>query len=161
MADIEVKIGEIVVAEGRDTILASGIGSCVVITIYDPRLKMGAMAHAMLPSRDGAGNPIKEGRRHGEYGVQDARYVETAINEMLKKMENRGAKREDLEAKIVGGANMFSSFEPDIGRDNVLSTKEKLKREGVNKVGECVGGSQGRSVEFSVGSGIVTVKTKF
>lgn len=56
---------------------------------------------------------------------------------------------------------MFSAFESDIGERNVLSAKQKLKNEGVKLFGEVVGGSQGRSVEFSVGSGIVTVKTKF
>jgi len=56
---------------------------------------------------------------------------------------------------------MFSAFESDIGKDNVSSAKEKLKKEGIKIVGEVVGGSQGRSVEFSVASGIVTVKVKF
>ena len=35
------------------------------------------------------------------------------------------------------------------------------KEEGIKVIGESVGGSIGRSVEFSVSSGIVTVKTKF
>jgi len=161
MADTEVRIGEIAVTMVRANLVASGVGSCVVITLYDRELKIGAMAHAMLPSRDGAGRPIEEGRRDAEHRIQDARYVETAIDEMLKKMEAKGTKREDLEAKIIGGANMFSAFESDIGMDNVSCAKEKLKKEAIKIVGECVGGSQGRSVEFSLGSGIVTVKTKF
>jgi chemotaxis protein CheD len=79
-------------------------------------------------------------------------------------MEEHGAKREDLEAKLIGGANMFPSFilgTDDIGKENVLSAKDKLKKEGIRIVGECVGGSQGRSVEFSPTTGVVTVKTKF
>ena len=49
----------------------------------------------------------------------------------------------------------------DIGKDNVLSAREKLQAEGIKIVGECVGGSQGRSVEFSPTTGVVTVKIKF
>jgi len=57
---------------------------------------------------------------------------------------------------------MFSSLlSDDIGRDNVLSAKDKLKKERIRIVGECVGGSQGRSVEFSPATGVVAVKTKF
>jgi len=161
MPDKEVKIGEIAVTMARDSLVASGVGSCVVITLYDRQLKIGAMAHAMLPSRDGAGRPAEEGQRDKQYKTQDVRYVETAIDEMLKKIEAQGTKRKDLEAKIIGGANMFSAFESDIGKGNVLCAKKKLKKEAVKLVGECVGGSQGRSVEFSLASGIVTVKTKF
>ncbi|MFB0524815.1 MAG: chemotaxis protein CheD, partial [Phycisphaerae bacterium] len=65
------------------------------------------------------------------------------------------------EAKLIGGANMFPSFNSDIGKDNVSSAKEKLKKERIKIVGECVGGSQGRSVEFSPTTGVVTVKIKF
>jgi len=36
-----------------------------------------------------------------------------------------------------------------------------MVKEGIALVGECVGGSQGRSVEFSVASGVVTVRTGF
>lgn len=161
MRDVEVKMGEIVVDNGRDNLTASGVGSCVVITLYDPQLKIGAMAHAILPSRNDGEKPIKKEQRYTRYNIRDTRYVDSAIDEMLKKLEARGAKRKDIEAKIVGGANMFSGVESDIGSDNVLRAKEKLKAEGIRIVGECVGGSQGRSAEFSIASGVMTVKTKF
>ena len=161
MADTEVRIGEIAVTTVRANLVASGVGSCVVITLYDRELKIGAMAHAMLTSRDGAGGQIEEDRQDKQYKTQDTRYVETAIDEMLEKMQAQGTKRKDLEAKIVGGANMFSAFESDIGMDNVSCAIEKLKKEAIKIAGKCVGGSQGRSVEFSLGSGIVTIKTKF
>jgi len=159
--DIEVRIGEIALTKGKDTLTASGVGSCVIIALYDPKLKIGALAHALLPSRDGEGRPTEKGNRIRKKEIQNSRYTDIAIHKMLKKMESQGTKKEDLEAKIVGGANMFSAFESDIGSDNVLSAKKKLKKEGIKIAGECVGGSQGRSVEFSLASGIVTVKTKF
>lgn len=161
MADIEVKMGEIAVDAGKDNLTASGIGSCVVITFYDPKHKTGMMAHTMLPSRNEGQKMREKERRYADIGIRGAKYVDIAIEEMLRMMEAKGAKRKDLEAKIVGGANMFSAFESDIGRDNILEVKEKLKMEGIRILGECVGGSQGRSVEFSLPSGIVTVKTKF
>jgi len=149
--DIEVKMGDIAVAENANNLTASGIGSCVAITLYDPKLKIGALAHAMLPPHS----------RLAGHGTPDTKYIDTAIDEMLKRMLTCGARKQDLEAKIIGGANMFSILDSDIGKQNVLSAKEKLKKEGIKIAGECVGGSIGRSVEFCVAPGIVTVKTKF
>lgn len=154
-------MGEIAVSRDGNTLTVAGVGSCVVVSLWDPQLKIGALSHAMLPSRNGRLNQSEEGLKQGEYGNQDTRYVYSAINEMLKNIDSLGVKREDIEAKIIGGANMFSAFESDIGKENILSAKSKLKEEGIKIVGECVGGSQGRSVEFSIISGIVTVKTKF
>ena len=160
MADIEIGIGEIAVAKDTENLTASGVGSCLVITFYESRLKIGAMAHAMLPS------PVIRGhssvvRKKVQCQQQDAKYIDIAIDQMLNKLEAGGAKRGNLEAKIVGGANMFSAFKSDISKQNVLTAKEKLKEEGIRLVGECVGGSIGRSVEFSTTTGVVTVKVKF
>lgn len=160
-------------------LITSGVGSCLVITLYDPNLQIGALAHAMLPSSR-TQNTQHETRSSGDLSsealsgrqaclvaeqvsarVEDTRYIDVAIDQMLKWLKTQGAKREDLEAKLIGGANMFPSFESDIGKDNVLDAKDKLKKEGIKIVGECVGGTQGRSVEFSPTTGVVTVKVKF
>lgn len=154
--DIEVNMGDIAVTKDADNLVASGIGSCLVITLYDPKNKIGVIAHAMLPPFR-----VSDRTRNTHYSAPDTRYVHIAIDEMLRRIEAQGAKRGDLEAKLVGGANMFPAFKSDIGNENAVSAKEKLKREGIKIVGESVGGSQGRSVEFSVASGIVTVKIKF
>ena len=159
MADIEVKMGDIAVAKNSDSLVVSGIGSCVVIALYEPKLKIGAAAHAMLPPNSKAQNHSSTSSEAGE--TVDTRYVDIAIDELLKIMETQGARKGDLEAKLVGGANMFSAFMSDIGKENVTGAKEKLKKEGIKLVGESVGGTQGRSAEFSASSGIVTVKMKF
>lgn len=178
--DIEVHMGDIAVMEGSDNLITSGVGSCLVITLYNAKLQIGALAHTMVPSST---------KRNTEFGqrlsthfppeaapsrqaslvaervstkTKETKYVDVAIDQMLKGLEANSAKRQDLEAKLIGGANMFSSIASnDIGKDNVLSAKDKLKAEGIRIVGECVGGSQGRSVEFSPTTGIVTVKVKF
>ncbi|MFA4889112.1 MAG: chemotaxis protein CheD [Candidatus Omnitrophota bacterium] len=151
----EVPIGELVVAGSEDTLTCQAIGSCVVIILYDPKYKVSALIHAMLPSSKAHTS------MHLRALTDDVRYVDTAIDDALKRMLGKGSKREDLEAKLVGGANMFGLSNSDIGTENVLSAKEKLKKEGIKLIGECVGGSQGRSVEFCVETGIVAVKTEF
>ena len=47
----EVRMGEIAAVEGQHELVASGIGSCLVVTLYDPERKIGALSHAILPFR--------------------------------------------------------------------------------------------------------------
>ena len=170
----EVQIGQIEAGRAGDELIASGIGSCLAITFYDPKHKIGALAHTMLPARRTffeTRNSEHERRKSAERsgaspkgtspGSPDTRYADTAIDEMLKRVQALGAQRENIEAKIIGGANMFSAYKSDIAEDNISYARGKLKNLGIPVAGECIGGSQGRSVEFSVASGIVTVKTKF
>jgi chemotaxis protein CheD len=138
VTEIEVKMGEYQVLGSHENLSASGIGSCVVITLYDPRRQIGGMAHAMLPEN-----------------------IPRQIEDMLYKMYSLACSHRHIEAKLVGGANMFPGLESEVGLKNISIARRKLKDEGVKLVGESVGGSMGRSVEFCTGSGIVTVKIKF
>jgi len=155
--DIEVLMGELAVVKGEGNFTASAVGSCLVAVLYDPKLKIGGMIHAMLPSpvtRDPSA-PLRASAQ------PDAKYVDAAIDLALEKMRSLGAQSFDIEAKLVGGANMFGFSNSDIGQENVLSAKKKLKQEGIKLIGESTGGSVGRSVEFSAATGIVTVKICF
>jgi len=163
MKNIEVEMGNIIVAKEKNNLIALGIGSCLVVTLYDSKRNIGALAHTMLPAHrlSFEVNNLKDERRKRNPESPDTKYADIAIEEMAKRMEALGARIEDMEAKLIGGANMFPAFESNIGKNNISSAKEKLKKLGITIAGECVGGSQGRSVEFSVATGIVTIKTKF
>lgn len=137
-------------ADAREVLTAVGVGSCLIIALYDPRLRIGALAHAVLPVRNGAAGG----------GKHDTRYIDEAIDEMLEQLAALGS-RGGLEAKIVGGANMFPGLKEDIGSENISRARRKLNATGIPIVGESVGGAIGRSVEFSLNTGSVTVKIKF
>ena len=143
-------MGEVALADGSNSLSASGVGSCLVITLYDAVRRVGALAHAVLPRVPDARGALP----------RDTKYVTSAIDEMLNLLSARGAKRQRIEAKIIGGANMFRSAGPDIGAENVEVARMKLADEGIVLVAECVGGSSGRSVEFCTATGIVMVKIK-
>ena len=131
---------------------ALGVGSCIVIALYDPVLKVGAMVHPMLPDStksDRVSNPF--------------RFVDSALDAVIKKMESLGSRKQNVKAKIVGGANMFPSLghgSLQTGEENAVAVKKKLRKEGISLMGEVIGGSVGRSVEFDTASGIVTVRVK-
>ena len=152
--DIEVPMGEFVVTKVEGNLTAHAVGSCLVIALYDPKFKIAGMMHAMLPSS------VVSRKSSVVSEAQDAKYVDNAIDLALEKMQALGAERKDIEAKLAGGANMFG-FSNDIGRGNILSARKKLKEVGIKLIGESIGGSVGRSVEFSVDTGIIMVKISF
>jgi chemotaxis protein CheD len=149
MASIDVSVGQVFVGKESDILTASGIGSCVVVSLYDRKQRTGAMAHALLPSASTVAAP------------PDAKYVDAAIDAMIAKLVAHGADKEHLAAKIVGGANMFANFGAGIGIQNVAAAREKLKAEGITVLGECVGGGVGRSVKFDTASGLMSVIQTF
>ncbi len=130
---------------------SQGVGSCVVVTIYDRRRKMGGMAHIMLPgsnSVNGRGFPYH--------------HADTAIVTLLGKLRSMGAAPRNMVAKMAGGAHMFTcsdDSEPGIGKQNVSSIRQILQREQIPLSGEEVGGSYGRNVDFYLDSGKVIVTT--
>lgn len=130
---------------------SSGIGSCLVITIYDIEKKIGGLAHVMLPNSA----EISHTNPH--------RFVDKAIEIMLEKMEKSGNPGTDLEAKVIGGANMFkvlSTGPEGIGAQNVEAAKKKLAQENIKVAASSTGGNSGRSVEFDLQTGLIAVKTR-
>lgn len=70
------------------------LGSCVSITLWHPRKRIGAMSHFLLP-----------GRVHGDQ--PDARYGDDALMLMMAELRGQGVRPSECEAKIFGGGNMF------------------------------------------------------
>lgn len=148
MAKVEVRMGEYAVAK-EGVLTGTGIGSCLLICLYDPKAKTGGMAHALLPKR-------------GEQ-KESAKFADSAISIMLAEMEKLGADRSRIEARLIGGAKMFQSQIKDsllaIGAKNVQSARETLEKEKIRLIGEDTGGNHGRSAEFDLANGVITVKT--
>jgi chemotaxis protein CheD len=148
---VMIKMGEGAVTHSPHLISSTGIGSCVVVTIYDPRSKKGGMAHIMLPGSNGLNgtdSPYK--------------YTDTAIVCLLKKLLSMGSAQQDIVAKMVGGAQMFlcsNDTGPGIGKQNISSVRRILGQEQIPLSGEEVGGNCGRNVDFYLDSGRVIVKT--
>jgi chemotaxis protein CheD len=112
---------------------------------------MGGMAHIMLPDSNSL-----NGQRP-PYHCAD-----TAIVTLLMRLRSMGAAQQDMVAKMIGGAQMFTYSNdsgPGIGKQNIKSIKRILARERIPLSGEEVGGNYGRNVEFYLDSGKVIVKT--
>lgn len=124
-----------------DSIITLGLGSCVGIILYDPVKKIAGMLHAMLPDSTKI-------RNNGSRG----KFVDTGLEDLLVKMENAGAIKRNMVAKVAGGAQMFA-FQSNnevgrIGDKNVEASYEILKKFGIPIIAQDTGDNYGRTVEF-------------
>ena len=149
---VMVRVGQAVVTDAPATLVALALGSCVAIVLHDPTARIGGMAHVLLPSPGAS-------RERGEPG----RFAQTAVPELLERMIARGARAPAIGAKLVGGASMFTSLAPpgniQMGDRNVVAAREALHRHGIRLLAEAVGGDMGRTAEFDVATGRVTVSS--
>jgi chemotaxis protein CheD len=49
---IKVGMADLAVCKAPQKLMTAGLGSCVGVCIYDPRTKVGGLAHIMLPNSD-------------------------------------------------------------------------------------------------------------
>jgi chemotaxis protein CheD len=147
---IVVRVGELMVTEPPATLAAIALGSCVGIVVYDERTRIGGLAHVLLPSQ--GMSRIK---------TEPGRFAQTAVPGLIERMIARGARVPSITARLVGGASMFTSLTPpgsiQMGERNVVAAREALHRHGIRLVGEAVGADFGRTLEFDLASGRVTV----
>ena len=147
MSDSKLTVGiaDMKMAQGEGVLVTYALGSCIGLCFHDPRLRLGALLHIMLPIN------METGRTH------PLKYADTGIRETLKQMEARGALRSRMTVKIAGGAKMFEiaggSGLGNIGQRNIESVNAILKRENIRLLAQEVGGKVARTLFFDVGSG--------
>ena len=128
-----------------DMVLMTVLGSCISACIWDGRIRAGGMNHFMLPdgeASDGFG-------RYGSYAM------ELLINEMLKK----GARRESMQAKVFGGAQVMAGFTTmNVGERNTKFVLDYLATERIPVVSQDVLDIHPRNVCFFPVTGKALVK---
>ena len=125
------------------------LGSCVAVTLWHPKLRLGGMSHYLLPTR-AAGHGTR----------LDGRYGDESIRLFLKYIAEHGTRPGDYQAKIFGGGNMFASQQaatPLVGTRNVAAAHELLGRHGIRTVASSVGEEGYRKIAFDLWSGDVWV----
>jgi chemotaxis protein CheD len=150
LAQVPVRIGEVKTAGAESLLFTIGLGSCVAVALYDPVMRIGGMAHAMLP-RPAAGH------RAGPPG----RFASVAVPLLIELLEAEGASPERLRARLAGGASMFSDLLDrtgmQLGRRNVEEARHALEAAGIPIDGENVFGTWGRSVFLRTDDGALLV----
>lgn len=133
-----------------DTVITYALGSCVGLALYDPGTQVGGILHIMLPDSQ---------FRTGGAAINPFMYADTGVEGMLRLLADRGAGRGHLVAKAAGGANMLRhSSILDIGKRNIETTLDILKRERIPLLAQSLGGTVGRSMQISLDDGTVCVR---
>lgn len=128
-----------------EVMIMTVLGSCIAACIWDARARAGGMNHFMLPDGDG----VEGGGRYGSYAM------ELLINQLLK----TGARRESMQAKIFGGAQVMSGFTTmNVGERNTKFVLDYLATERIPVVSQDVLDIHPRKVCFFPTSGKALVK---
>lgn len=123
--------------------IATLLGSCVAVCLYDPKLRLGGMNHFLLPSRKGTDQDDTDVILAGDYSM------EILVNSLLGK----GARKERLIAKAFGGGTILSSIRMAIGERNAEFAREWLNREGIALAASDFLGPWSRKVIFDPATG--------
>lgn len=149
---IKVGMADLNICKAPNIITTLGLGSCIGLVFYDPISKVGGMVHYMLPDST-------QVRNNGNI----AKFADTGIDELYRRVIAAGASRSRMISKIAGGAKMFEvsglSDVGNIGARNAEAAKIKLKQLGIRLVAEDTGLNYGRTVELHCDTGDFYIKS--
>jgi len=137
-------------------VVSTILGSCVAVTMFNRRLGVAAICHALLP-HPGDNEPC------GANYVESRKYVTCVIPEMAEKMRQYGIHPREIEVNLFGGTDTFSqrtgpaSGHP-VGRLNVKTALKVLEAEQLRLKTSHVGGVRGRKILFHTHTGEVLLK---
>ncbi len=135
---IDVDTGELKVSAEPVILQSVALGSCIALTVHEQNLKIGGLAHIMLPGKSPSSN-------------ESTKYAEDAITALIDSVEQLGAEAKNLTVGIVGGANILR--EGDIPEKVIQSVKDNLRKSNLNLNYQRVGGFERRSVFLETSSG--------
>jgi chemotaxis protein CheD len=149
---IIIGMSELKVAAAPLKITTLGLGSCIGICLYDRVIKVGGMAHIMLPNSEIAHDTVNE-----------AKFADLAVPLLVSECEKLGAIRSRLEVKIAGGAQMFTGYCQDtafsIGAKNVQAVELAFVKMGMAIQARHVGGNSGKSITLDLETGDLSIRT--
>lgn len=129
------------------------LGSCVAVTMFNARLKIGGITHAMLPK-------AMDGTTHR--CVECLKYADCCVKFLHAKFQSYGINRTEIEVKLFGGSDMFqtgnSGRVKTIGYQNIEVSLRVLDELGYRVSAQDIGGSLGRKIYFSTDTGAIFLK---
>jgi chemotaxis protein CheD len=131
---------------GGQTRITTLLGSCVSISLWHPRKRIGGMCHYMMTER----------KRLPDAAL-DGRYATEAFELFLRHVEQAKTQPSEYQAKLFGGANMFKgkAASMDIGARNIEIAHDFLATKHIALVAEHIGGSGRRKLHFDLWNGDV------
>ena len=131
----------------RPVCIATLLGTCIAVCLWDVKTKIGGMNHYLLPLWNGE-------------GLASPKYGNIAIERLIEKMEHMGAEKRNMVAKVFGGRTSTESgtVAYNIGLRNAHIARQMLVDYSIPMVAENVGGEFGMNIRFDTSNGIVKLK---
>ena len=125
--------------------LATLLGSCVTVCLFDPGLKIGGINHFMLPNMQRNAHSEVDSLLSGDYAM------EALLNALLA----QGARKARIQSKAFGGGTIIETSGQSlaIGQRNAKFARDWLQREGIPIVASDFLGPWSRKVLFVPSNG--------
>lgn len=123
------------------------LGSCVALTLWHPKRRLGGMCHYLLPNRTRA-----------PHDKADGRYGEEAVLAMVQQLEQLGCRTTDFTAHLYGGADTMaegSGVKLNVGERNIERGWQLIEQFGFTLEGVDVGDNVPRTVTLELIAGQV------
>ncbi len=148
---VTVEMADFKVSDDPNVELVSyGLGSAIVVTLYEPKRRIGSMLHYVLPASHVA---------PGKADSSPAMFANTGIPLVFQETYKYGCSKPDLIVRVAGGGSLYESQGVfNIGERNYSVLKRILALANVHVASEDVGGPRSRTVRLSIATGAVKVK---
>lgn len=138
----------------ENTRIRTILGSCVAITLWHPRRRIGGMCHYMLPNRVRARDAALDGR-----------YADEAMALLIQEIQGSKSQPREFEAKLFGGGRMFDHGHCEgkhcanqVHVRNIEAGRDLVARHGIPLKAEHLGGHGHRQVILDIWSGHAWMK---
>ncbi len=154
-----VRTAELAWGDRGEILATAGIGSCVVVCLWNQAGQIGALAHMMLPHSTDYGDAGEGSRIHSKaLGIAPDLAIPYLVD-LMKRITPQGT----LSARLVGGGNMFQfttggGILEDTPKKIIENTRSALRDYAIPVVADCLGGPFGRRVDFDLTTGIVFIE---
>jgi len=146
-----VGLAELAVSHDPNVVLSTyPLGACLGVAIYDPAAKAGGLLHSLLPAS--SIDPKRAADRPGMF-------LDTGIAALLWRARELGARTENLQIFVAGGAQIMDETSPfNIGKRNYEVLTELLAGMNLKIYAEDVGGRNNRAMRINLATGEVRIK---
>jgi chemotaxis protein CheD len=142
---VDVQSGEVKCCGGDAQIISLALGSCIAVIGYNCHLRVGGIAHVMLPGSSPA-DPHSGNR---------LRYAVDAIDELFLLFASFLIKKEDVRLCITGAGNVLKRPDDTICNQNIDSVTTILSALNRPVEKSCLGGVKRRRVRLDVKNGLL------
>lgn len=152
MGDIIIGISDLKVSNNPEDVLVTfALGSCICISVYDPKVRVGGLLHFMLPDSSLDANKAKE---------SPGMFADTGIPLLFKSCYTYGAEKKRMVVKVAGGASILDDTNYfRIGQKNITAMRKIFWRNNVLIDGEDTGKNFNRTVRLNLHDGRCVIKS--